>query len=164
MKIKSEIMQMQKVKDTIKNAASYSSGDALKLFSQYAEIQLTLRANCKFYDVTFISRFVTSTLHPTRLKMSEPVTEAGQLGLFPSRPPSQLGLGSSRPGQLGLFFYLVKCYIVLVPYVKFLKHITKYVLLLSIRASNDLLLRAFSYIWISFCVYCYKAEPKSNYT
>ena len=38
-------MQMQKVKDTIKNAASYSSGDALKLFSQCAEIQLTLRAN-----------------------------------------------------------------------------------------------------------------------
>ena len=28
-------MQMQKVKDTIKNAASYSSGDALELFSQY---------------------------------------------------------------------------------------------------------------------------------
>ena len=42
---KSERMQMQKVKDTIKKTASYSSGDALKLFSQCAEIQLTLRAN-----------------------------------------------------------------------------------------------------------------------
>ena len=56
---------------------------------------------------------------------------------------------NSASGHLGrvnsaFFFYLVKCYIVLVPYVKFLKHITKYVLLLSIRASNDLLLRAFS--------------------
>ena len=45
MKKKSERMQMQKVKDTIKNAASYSSGDDLKLFSQCAEIQLMLRAN-----------------------------------------------------------------------------------------------------------------------
>ena len=36
---------MQNVKGTIKNAESYSSGDALKLFSQCAEIQLTLRAN-----------------------------------------------------------------------------------------------------------------------
>ena len=32
-------------------------------------------------------------------------TEAGQLGLFPSQPVSQLGLGSSRPGQLGLFLF-----------------------------------------------------------
>ena len=46
---------MQKVKDTIKNAASYSSGNALKLFSQCAEIQVKLRAN--FYDVTFVSSF-----------------------------------------------------------------------------------------------------------
>ena len=36
---------MQKVKDTTKNAASYSSGDAFKLFSQCAEIQLMLHAN-----------------------------------------------------------------------------------------------------------------------
>ena len=36
---------MKKVKDIIKNAASYSSCDALKLFSQCAEIQLMLRAN-----------------------------------------------------------------------------------------------------------------------
>ena len=36
---------MQKVKDTIKNAASYTTGDALKLFSQCAEIQLMLCAN-----------------------------------------------------------------------------------------------------------------------
>ena len=28
--------------------------------------------------------------------------EAGQLGLVPTRPLSQLGLGSTRPGQLGL--------------------------------------------------------------
>ena len=39
-------MQMQKVKYTIKNAASYFSDYALKLFNQCAEIQLTLRANC----------------------------------------------------------------------------------------------------------------------
>ena len=45
MKKNSEIVQMKKVKDTIKNAASYSSGDALELFSQCAEIQLKLRAN-----------------------------------------------------------------------------------------------------------------------
>ena len=36
---------MQKVKNTIKNAASYPSGDALRLFSQCAEIQLTLRGD-----------------------------------------------------------------------------------------------------------------------
>ena len=36
---------MKKVKDTIKNAASYFSGYALKLFRQCVEIQLTLRAN-----------------------------------------------------------------------------------------------------------------------
>ena len=33
------------------------------------------------------------------------VTEAGQLGLIPTRPVSQLGLGSARPGQLGLLFF-----------------------------------------------------------
>ena len=27
--------------------------------------------------------------------------EAGQVGLKPTRPPSQLGLGSTRPGQIG---------------------------------------------------------------
>ena len=42
---KSERVQMKKVKDTIKNDATYSSGDGLKLFSQCVEIQLTLRAN-----------------------------------------------------------------------------------------------------------------------
>ena len=51
---------MKKVKYTIKNDASYSSDNGLKLFSQCAEIQLTLRA---FYDDTFISHFVKSTLH-----------------------------------------------------------------------------------------------------
>ena len=34
----SERMQMQKVKDTIKNAAPYSSGDALKLFSGFISL------------------------------------------------------------------------------------------------------------------------------
>ena len=29
------------------------------------------------------------------------VLVAGQLGMFPSRHPSQLGLGSSRPGPFG---------------------------------------------------------------
>ena len=33
--------------------------------------------------------------------------EAGQLGLVPTRPLSQLGLGSTRPGQLGLFIFLM---------------------------------------------------------
>ena len=33
--------------------------------------------------------------------------EAGQLGLVPTRPLSQLGLGSIRPGQLGLFIFLM---------------------------------------------------------
>ena len=57
---------MKKVKDTIKDAATHSSGDALKLFSQCTEIQLMLRANFthrnpinvtrKFYDVTFTSQ------------------------------------------------------------------------------------------------------------
>ena len=51
---------MKKVKDTIKNAASYSSGDALKLFSLRGNPINVMR---KFYDVTFISRFVMSTLH-----------------------------------------------------------------------------------------------------
>ena len=31
--------------------------------------------------------------------------EAGQLGLIPTRPVSQLGLGLTRPGQLGLLFF-----------------------------------------------------------
>ena len=34
--------------------------------------------------------------------------EAGQLGLIPTRPVSQLGLGSTRPGQLGLLFFLLQ--------------------------------------------------------
>ena len=38
---KPERVQMKKVKDAIKSAASYSSGDALKLFSQSAENQTT---------------------------------------------------------------------------------------------------------------------------
>ena len=33
--------------------------------------------------------------------------EAGQLGLVPTQPLSQLGLGSTRPGQLGLFSFLM---------------------------------------------------------
>ena len=33
--------------------------------------------------------------------------EAGQLCLVPTRPLSQLGLGSTRPGQLGLFIFLM---------------------------------------------------------
>ena len=33
--------------------------------------------------------------------------EAGQLGLVPTRPLSQLGLGSTRSGQLGLFIFLM---------------------------------------------------------
>ena len=34
-------------------------------------------------------------------------TEAGQLGLVPTWPLSQLGLGSTRQGQLGLFMFLM---------------------------------------------------------
>ena len=34
-------------------------------------------------------------------------TEAGQHGLFPSRPVNQLGLGSSRSGQLWLCLYFI---------------------------------------------------------
>ena len=41
--------------------------------------------------------------------------ETGQLGLFPSRPVSQLGLWSSRPGPLCLF-YLANCDAALVLY------------------------------------------------
>ena len=33
--------------------------------------------------------------------------EAGQLSLVPTLPLSQLGLGSTRPGQLGLFISLI---------------------------------------------------------
>ena len=68
----SERVQMKKVKDTIKNTASYSSGDALKMFSQCAEIQLTLRANF----MTSLSSHVLwrQGCTSTRLKMSEPVT------------------------------------------------------------------------------------------
>ena len=33
--------------------------------------------------------------------------EAGQLGLVPTRPLSQLGLASTRAGQLGLFIFLM---------------------------------------------------------
>ena len=33
--------------------------------------------------------------------------EAGQLGLVPTRPLSQLGLGSTGPGQLDLFIFLM---------------------------------------------------------
>ena len=46
--------------------------------------------------------------------------EAGQLGLVPTRPLSQLGLGSTRPGQLGLFIFLmVNRDIIYVPNKKF---------------------------------------------
>ena len=51
---------MKKVKDTITNAASHSSGDGLKLLSERGN---PINVTCKFYDVTFISHFVTSTLH-----------------------------------------------------------------------------------------------------
>ena len=47
---------MKKVKGTIKNAASYSSGDALKLLSVRGNL---INVTRKFYDVTFISSFVT---------------------------------------------------------------------------------------------------------
>ena len=68
----SEREHMKKMKDSIKNAASYSSGDALKLFSQCAEIQLTLRANF----MTSLSCHVLwrQRCTSTRLKMSEPAT------------------------------------------------------------------------------------------
>ena len=63
---------MKKVKDTIKNDASYSSGDSLELFSQCAEIQLTLRAN---FMMPFSSHVLWSQrCTSTRLKLSEPVT------------------------------------------------------------------------------------------
>ena len=70
---KSERMQMQKVKDTIKNATSYSSDDALKLFTQCEEIQLTLRTNF----MMSLSSHVLWCQHctSTRLKISEPVTD-----------------------------------------------------------------------------------------
>ena len=71
MKKNSERVQMKKVKDTIRSAASYSSGDALKLFSQCAKIQLTLRAN---FMMLLSSHFVNQRCTSTRLKMSEPVT------------------------------------------------------------------------------------------
>ena len=46
---------MKKVKYTIKNVDLYSSVDALKLFSQCVEIQVTFSR--KLYDITFISHF-----------------------------------------------------------------------------------------------------------
>ena len=39
--------------------------------------------------------------------LSGPVALWGQLGLVPTRPLSQLSLGSTRPGQLGLFIFLM---------------------------------------------------------
>ena len=62
---------MKKVNDTIENAAPYSSGDALKLFSQCAEIQLTLRVNF----MTSLSSHVLGRHHctSTRPKMSESI-------------------------------------------------------------------------------------------
>ena len=63
---------MKEVKDTIKNAASYSSGDALKQFRQCTEIQLMLRAN---FMTSLSSRVLLHQRYSsTRLKMSEPVT------------------------------------------------------------------------------------------
>ena len=52
---------MKKVKDTIKNDASYSSGDVLKTVQSVRGNPINVTR--KFYDVTFISRFVTSMLH-----------------------------------------------------------------------------------------------------
>ena len=53
--------------------------------------------------------------------------EAGQLGLVPTRPLSQLGLGSTRPGQLGLFIFLmVNRDIIYVPYKKFGRYDLEY--------------------------------------
>ena len=68
----SEKKKKKKKKNTIKNAASYFSGGALKLFSQFAEIQLTLRANF----MTSLSSHVLwcQGCTSTRFKMSEPVT------------------------------------------------------------------------------------------
>ena len=68
---------MMKVKYTIKNADLYSSVDALKLFSQCMEIQLTFSR--KLYYITFISHFVTSTSHLHKAQMSEPVTNSHPL-------------------------------------------------------------------------------------
>ena len=66
-----------------KSAASYSSGDALKLFSQCAEIQLMLLVNF----MTSLSSHVLwhHRCTPIRLKMSEPVTiyQARQTGASP---------------------------------------------------------------------------------
>ena len=53
--------------------------------------------------------------------------EAGQFGLVPTRPLSQLGLGSTRPGQLGLFnFLMVNRDITYVPNKKFGRYNLEY--------------------------------------
>ena len=58
--------------------------------------------------------------------------EAGQLGLVPTRPLSQLGLRSTRPGQLGLFiFIMVNRGITYVPNKKFGRYYLEYARLIN---------------------------------
>ena len=53
--------------------------------------------------------------------------EAGQLGLVPTRPLSQLGLGSTRRSQLGLFIFLMMNQtIIYVPNKKFGRYDMEY--------------------------------------
>ena len=51
------------------------------------------------------SQFVLT--RPVKILKIGQQMEAGKLGLVPTRPLSQLGLGSTRPGQLGLFIFLM---------------------------------------------------------
>ena len=125
------------------------------------------KINCKCFKIFFY--FQSSSL--SRFHLGSSTSELGfgfgihilptfgQLGLFPSRHPSQLSRVNSA-----FFFLFGKMLYRTCTLCQICENITEYVLLLSIRASIDLLLRAFSYTWIEFCVYCYKAEPKSNYT
>ena len=64
--------------------------------------------------------------------LSGPVALWGQLGLVSTRPLSQLGLGSTRPGQLGLFIFLmVNRDITYVPNNKFCRNDLEYAWLIN---------------------------------
>ena len=89
----------------------------------YPEILTSqLRAGSLFQSlIVWVKKLVFHLIPPSH-------REAGQLGLVPTRPLSQLGLGSTRPGQLGLFIFLmVNRDITYVPKKKFGRYDLEYV-------------------------------------
>ena len=74
---------MKKANDTIKYAALYSSGDALKLFSPCAEIQLTLRANFMTSLLSYVLWRQRCTLQGSKCQSLSQMSQRGSGVLGP---------------------------------------------------------------------------------